>query len=111
MTQAANLAGTGICRAWVSYDGVAQTIRGSFNVTSVTYVSTGQYTVNFTTAMPSVNYCAVVGATYSSGGGSNFNYGVDSATYSTTQLKVVYLINSGAAFGNTTLFNVAVFSS
>jgi len=99
---------TGIAKAWVNYNGSAQTVTGSFNVSSVTYVSTGNYTVNFTTAMPNANYCAVVGATYTSTGGSNFNYGIDSATYSTTQLKVVYLTNSGAAFANTTLFNVAV---
>jgi len=47
---------TGIPKAWVNYNGVAQTINGSFNVTSVTYNSTGDYTVNFTTAMPNANY-------------------------------------------------------
>jgi hypothetical protein len=99
---------TGIAKAWVNYNGSAQTVTGSFNVSSVTYVSTGNYTVNFTTAMPNANYCAVVGATYTSTGGSNFNYGVDSATYSTTQLKVVYLTSNGAAFANKTIFNVAV---
>ena len=31
-------------------------INGSFNVSSVTYVSTGTYTVNFTTAMANANY-------------------------------------------------------
>jgi hypothetical protein len=47
------------CRAWVNYDGTTaspNTIRGSGNVTSVTKSSTGNYTVNFTTAMPDVNY-------------------------------------------------------
>jgi hypothetical protein len=46
------------CRAWVNFNGVpaSATIRGSGNVSSVTKNSTGNYTVNFTTAMPDANY-------------------------------------------------------
>jgi len=51
------------CRAWVNFDGYTNTggfctIRGSGNVTSVADNGTGDYTVNFTTALPDVNYCA-----------------------------------------------------
>jgi hypothetical protein len=35
-------------------------IRASGNVSSITDNGTGDYTVNFTTAMPDANYCAVV---------------------------------------------------
>jgi hypothetical protein len=49
---------TGIAKAWVNFNGLAgASIRASFNVSSVTFVSTGNYTVNFTTAMPNANYC------------------------------------------------------
>jgi len=47
------------CRAWVNFDGTTatpSTIRGSGNVSSVTKNGTGDYTVNFTTAMPDVNF-------------------------------------------------------
>jgi hypothetical protein len=49
------------CRAWVNFDGTTNTagfctIRGSGNVTSVADDGTGVYTVNFTTAMPDINY-------------------------------------------------------
>ena len=37
---------TGIAKAWVNYNGVSQTINGSFNVTSVTRNSTGNYTID-----------------------------------------------------------------
>ena len=47
---------TGIAKAWVRYNGVTQTILGSFNVSSVTYSATGTYILNFTTAMPNANY-------------------------------------------------------
>ena len=47
-------------RAWVNFQGTSTvTIRGSGNVTSITDHGTGDYTVNFTTAMPDVNYCGV----------------------------------------------------
>lgn len=48
-----------LCRAWVNFNGVTTaTIRASFNVSSVTRNSTGDYTVNFTNAMPDANYSA-----------------------------------------------------
>ena len=51
---------TGIAKAWVNFTGAGgATINTSFNVSSVTYVGTGQYTVNLTTAMPSANYSVV----------------------------------------------------
>jgi hypothetical protein len=59
-----NTSGTQIgtfCRAWVNFNGTTNvggfcTIRASFNVTSVADNGTGDYTVNFTTAMPDANY-------------------------------------------------------
>ena len=48
------------CRAWVNFNGTGTVaIRGSGNVTSITDNGTGDYTVNFTTAMPDANYAAV----------------------------------------------------
>ena len=47
------------CRAWVNFNGTTaspSTIRGSGNVSSVTKNGTGDYTINFTTNMPDVNY-------------------------------------------------------
>lgn len=45
------------CRAWVNFNGTGTVaIRGSGNVSSITDNGTGDYTVNFTTAMPDVNY-------------------------------------------------------
>jgi multidrug efflux pump subunit AcrA (membrane-fusion protein) len=49
-------------RAWVNFNGTGTVaIRASGNVTSITDNNTGDYTVNFTTAMPDANYAAVVG--------------------------------------------------
>ena len=50
------------CRAWVNFNGTGTVaIRASFNVSSITDNGTGDYTVNFTTAMPDANY-SVAGA-------------------------------------------------
>ena len=54
---------TGIAKAWVNFDGTGTVaIRSSFNVSSITDNGTGDYTVNFTTAMPNANYCPVLTA-------------------------------------------------
>jgi len=54
---------TGICKAWVRFQGgngnTAGVILDSFNTSSITVNGTGDYTVNFTTAMANANYCAV----------------------------------------------------
>jgi hypothetical protein len=48
------------CRAWVNFNGAGTVaIRASGNVTSITDNGTGDYTINFTTAMPNTNYCNV----------------------------------------------------
>jgi hypothetical protein len=44
-------------RAWVNFDGTGTVaIRASGNVSSITDNGTGDYTVNFTNAMPDANY-------------------------------------------------------
>lgn len=49
------------CRAWVNFNGTGTVaIRASFNVTSITDNGTGNYTVNFTNALPDANYVTVV---------------------------------------------------
>lgn len=46
-----------VARAWVNFNGTGTVaIRASGNVSSITDNGTGDYTVNFTTAMPDVNY-------------------------------------------------------
>jgi hypothetical protein len=74
-TNASGSAPVYACRAWVNFDGKTgsgNTIRGSGNVSSVTKNSgDGHYTVNFTTAMPDVNFS--VSGICVQDGGSAFN--------------------------------------
>ena len=48
------------CRAWVNFNGTGTpAIRASGNVSSITDNGTGNYRLNFATAMPDANYSAV----------------------------------------------------
>ena len=60
------------CRAWVNFNGTGTVaIRASGNVSSITDRGTGDYTVNFTTAMPNTNY-SVSGSALNSDAFANF---------------------------------------
>jgi hypothetical protein len=51
-----------LCRAWVNFDGTGTVaIRASYNVSSITDNGTGDYTVNFTTALVDANYNVTFG--------------------------------------------------
>ena len=59
----ANQAGVEVytAKAWVNFNGTGTVaIRASGNVSSITDNGTGNYTVNFTTAMPDANYADAV---------------------------------------------------
>jgi hypothetical protein len=50
------------CRAWVNFNGTGTVaIRASGNVSSITDNATGDYTVNFTTALSDANYAICLG--------------------------------------------------
>jgi len=75
------------CRAWVNFNGTGTVaIRGSGNVTSITDNGTGDYTINFTTAMVDVNYSGVFGCN-DNGNTSVMTY-KSSGTKSTTAFQV-----------------------
>jgi hypothetical protein len=95
------------CRAWVNFDGTGTVaIRASFNVSSITDHSVGDYTVNFTTALADANYCYVV----SSGQGNVLMTGNQGGAVPTTSaLRVITLVgNTGGAI-DTARLNVTIF--
>jgi hypothetical protein len=95
------------CRAWVSFNGTGTVaIRESGNVSSITDEGTGQYLVNFTTAMPDANYaCALAGEHHS---GVALGFAGYIPTQTTASVRVFSINTSGAAFDNP-LMSVAVF--
>ena len=58
-----NTSGTEIgqlVKAWCNFDQTDHSIRGSFNVSSLTDLAVGQTEVNYTNAMANTNYCGVI---------------------------------------------------
>ena len=54
----------GAAKAWVNFNGTGTVaIRAQFNVSSITDNGTGDYTVNFSTALTDANYSAIGTAT------------------------------------------------
>lgn len=52
-------------KAWVNFNGTGTVaIRASGNVSSITDNGTGDYTVNFTNAMPDANYAPITASQY-----------------------------------------------
>lgn len=96
------------CRAWVNFNGTNGAIRASGNVSSVTYNGTGQSTVNFTTAMPDVNYSAVCSG-HSAGFNRQANAMPSSAGYATGSIVILYGNTINGAAENLSHVNVAVF--
>lgn len=60
------------CRAWVYFNGPTAGVSGSGNISSVVRNGPGDYTVNFSTAMPDAAYAAIV-----SGARTDSNTGAD----------------------------------
>ena len=79
------------CRAWVNFNGTGTVaIRASGNVTSITDNGTGDYTVNFTTAMPDANYAATgSGGTGLTGIGNSASFGLN-GSQTTSSLRCSY---------------------
>lgn len=96
------------CRAWVNFNGTTVTnpasmtgVNGSFNVSSVLDNGTGDYTINFTTAMPDANYAFA--ATSLGAGAGNAFIGVEQnqATAPTTSALRILVKQSATAIDRT----------
>jgi hypothetical protein len=104
----------GLSKAWVRffYVNPTLTIYGSFNVSSVTRNGTGDYTINFTTAMPNINYVTIGNAGDLTGPASSTPTYIRPCGYFTSNTR----IGAGYASGGTQAFydyviGVSVFSS
>ena len=99
------------CRAWVNFNGTGTVaIRASGNVSSITDNGTGDYTVNFTTAMPDANYQinTSIGVLSTGSGGVAGVY--TSATVPTASLCRVFSVgNSTDTITDTAYFYVSIF--
>ena len=90
--------------AWVNFNGTGTVaIRDSENVSSITDSATGNYYVNFTTAMANTNYAATA---TSQRAVSWLDGGVDASNFTTTNFRLDNVENSTAV--DTPTFGVQV---
>jgi hypothetical protein len=96
-------------RAWVSYNGSTLAIANSYNVSSVTRSSTGDYTVTFTTAMPSNAYSAVATCHNPGVAVGIANFADQLASRSASSIRLV-TYNDGGGVQNATIVDAAFFA-
>lgn len=82
-------------RAWVNFNGTGTVaIRASGNVSSITDNGVGDYTVNFTTAMPDANYAVVFGI--NGGRTATANTGLDATNILNKIASAVRIVTGGS---------------
>jgi hypothetical protein len=97
-------------KAWVNFNGTGTVaIRASGNVSSITDNGTGDYTVNFTTALPDANY-SIAGNSGQTGVGGNqsvVNPNYNGAANTTTTARIV--VHNFSVALDSPFVNIAVF--
>jgi hypothetical protein len=99
----------GCAKAWVNFNGssgASPVIRASYNVSSVTRNSTGDYTITFSTALADANYASLFtpgGQETTSTG--NFDMPRRTITPTTTSTRVLYSNgNQDTLYGSVAIF-------
>lgn len=96
-------------RAWVNFNGTGTVaIRASGNVSSITDNGTGDYTVNFTTAMNDADYSTVSSAG-NSGAATGFAVATNASAAPTTSAVRMVVRSTGNTLTDTAYVSVAVF--
>ena len=115
---ATNNAYLGIAKAWVNFQGggsgtSAGTINGSFNVSSITVNGTGDYTVNFTTAMANANYATLTMAQLNNAVVTNtpLAYQPYNESSISTSSRRVFCRDSGGTMTNVFQYYVGIFGA
>ena len=91
-------------KAWVNFNGTGTVaIRADGNVSSITDISVGQYTVNFSTSMIDASFSCPTSAKYPVG--TPFLW---TEAYTTSGVKCVSYRGDTPAYGDTEIYSVAV---
>lgn len=105
----------GSAKAWVCFNinGGSPSTYASYNVSSISYVSTGVFNVNFTNALSDTNY-GVIGSSVNGNNADFFTVQGNGLTgnfnlKTTTQVQVRTQNGSGSASNNSNCVSVAIF--
>jgi hypothetical protein len=98
----------GSAKAWVNFNGTGTVaIRASFNVSSITDRGTGQYTINFTTALADANYSLTVTVGEGSSTGKSARAPTSAPSTSAVQLETTNATQT--SFEDATYVQASVF--
>ena len=99
---------SGLAKAWVNFNGTGTVaIRASFNVSSITDNGTGDYTVNFTTALVDANYS--VAASGGGGASSGTVFLCPRGANPSASAVRLYAITANDTLDDTVFVSVAIF--
>ena len=101
-----------MARAWVNFNGTGTVaIRASGNVSSITDNGVGDYTVNFTNAMPDANYATVTTCAedYSNNTAGYIATGRARFAPTTSACRVVTFITTTGTRADVAEYDVAIF--
>lgn len=101
------------CRAWVNFDGTGtigatQTIRSSGNVASVVKNATGEYTVNFSSAMQNANYCVIVSSRRTTTNSTGYGTLSQASLPTSSSVRVASVVENGIV-SDSDIITVAIF--
>ena len=108
---------TRLCSAWVNFDGTGTVaIRSSYNISSITDNSVGNYTINFTSAMSDANYSVGLVANDIGTAGLTDGYayggwkrGANNAVFSTASLRIGLGYPANALYYDQSIINVQIY--
>jgi hypothetical protein len=101
---------SGLAAAWVNFNGTGTVaIRASSNVSSITDNSTGDYTVNFTTALVDANYSTVATNGYLTGAGTVWGFLTEWSGKSTTSTTIKIANAALSSLVDSESVNIAIF--
>ena len=99
-----------LCRAWVNFNGTGTVaIRASFNVSSITDNGAGDYTVNFTTAMPDANISVAGSAKESDSGTTDTVFKIVEVASNPSASSVRVMTGGPSSAWDSTVVMVSIF--
>jgi hypothetical protein len=100
----------GLAAAWVNFNGTGTVaIRASLNVTSITDSSTGQYIVNFTTALSDTSYATFIGGNNTGAGDGGWGSVNSSGAGQQTSGVSIATFNNAGSYQDWSITSVSVF--
>lgn len=91
--------------AWLFWDGVTNTIKDAFNISSITDNGLGDQTINFENTFSNANYAACV----NSGDGVTVNVIQNTRAHTVSSVRIFTRIGSSGAATDTSLNSLVIF--